>query len=175
MPNIEIPLTFPALFNNIIQKYPDGKVFLLTDQTAASFCLPFVKPVLDEFSVKFLAIPSGEENKNFHSVMLVWDFLSNYGADRKSLLINLGGGMLTDLGGFAASTFKRGLDFVNIPTTLLAQVDASLGGKTGFNFNGLKNEIGVFMEPNSVIINTSFLKTIDLENFLSGYAEMLKH
>jgi len=83
--------------------------------------------------------------------------------------------MLTDLGGFAASTFKRGMDFVNIPTTLLAQVDASIGGKTGFNFNGLKNEIGVFMEPNSVIINTNFLKTIDKENFLSGYAEMLKH
>ena len=108
---------------------------------------------------------------------MVWfgTFLSNNGADRKSLLINIGGGMLTDLGGFAASTFKRGLDFVNIPTTLLAQVDASLGGKTGFNFNGLKNEIGVFMEPNSVIINVNFLKTIDQANFLSGYAEMLKH
>lgn len=159
----------------IVQKYPKGKVFLLTDQTASGFCLSFVEPVLDELSVKFLAIPSGEENKNIHSVMLVWDFMSNNGADRKSLLINLGGGMLTDLGGFAASTFKRGLDFVNIPTTLLAQVDASLGGKTGFNFNGLKNEIGVFMEPNSVLINTNFLKTIDHKNFLSGYAEMLKH
>lgn len=159
----------------IVQKYPAGKVFLLTDQTAAGFCLPLVQMVIDEFSIRCLAIPSGEENKNIHSVGLVWDFLSNSGADRKSLLINLGGGMLTDLGGFAASTFKRGLDFVNIPTTLLAQVDASLGGKTGFNFNGLKNEIGVFMEPNSVLINTNFLKTIDHENFLSGYAEMLKH
>jgi 3-dehydroquinate synthase len=159
----------------IVKSYPEGKAFLLTDQTAAGFCLPLVKAVLDEFSIKYLAIPSGEENKNIQSVGLVWDFMSNYGADRKSLLINLGGGMLTDLGGFAASTFKRGLDFVNIPTTLLAQVDASIGGKTGFNFNGLKNEIGVFMEPNSVIINTNFLKTIDHENFLSGYAEMLKH
>jgi len=159
----------------IVQKYSPGKVFLLTDQTAAGYCLPLIQPVLDEFSIKYIAIPSGEENKNIQSVGLVWDFLSNNGADRKSLLINIGGGMLTDLGGFAASTFKRGLDFVNIPTTLLAQVDASLGGKTGFNFNGLKNEIGVFMEPNSVIINTNFLKTIDHENFLSGYAEMLKH
>lgn len=159
----------------IVEKYPAGNVFLLTDQTASGFCLPLVQTVIDEFSIRCLAIPSGEENKNIHSVGLVWDFLSNSGADRKSLLINLGGGMLTDLGGFAASTFKRGLDFVNIPTTLLAQVDASLGGKTGFNFNGLKNEIGVFMEPNSVLINTSFLKTIDHENFLSGYAEMLKH
>ena len=159
----------------IVQKYPVGKVFLLTDQKAAGFCLPLIQPVIDEFSIRTVAIPSGEENKNIQSVGLVWDFLSNKGADRKSLLINIGGGMLTDLGGFAASTFKRGLGFVNIPTTLLAQVDASLGGKTGFNFNGLKNEIGVFMEPNSVIINVNFLKTIDQANFLSGYAEMLKH
>ena len=161
--------------HKIVQKYPVGKVFLLTDQTAAGFCLPIVQTVLDEFNIKQIAIPSGEENKTIQSVELVWNFLSNNGADRKSLLINLGGGMLTDLGGFAASTFKRGLDFVNIPTTLLSQVDASLGGKTGFNFNGLKNEIGVFMEPNSVLINVNFLKTIDHENFLSGYAEMLKH
>ncbi|MDP2336885.1 MAG: 3-dehydroquinate synthase [Bacteroidota bacterium] len=159
----------------IVQKYPAGRVFLLTDQTASGFCFPLIQTVIDEFPVPYLIIPSGEENKNIHSVTLVWNFLSNIGADRKSLLINLGGGMLTDLGGFAASTFKRGLDFVNIPTTLLAQVDASLGGKTGFNFNGLKNEIGVFIEPNSVIINTNFLKTIDHQNFLSGYAEMLKH
>ena len=159
----------------IVQKYPSGKVFLLTEQTAKSFCLPVIQKVLDEFNIKLLAIPSGEENKTIQAVGLVWDFLSNNEADRKSLLINLGGGMLTDLGGFAASTFKRGMDFVNIPTTLLAQVDASLGGKTGFNFNGLKNEIGVFNEPNSVLINTNFLKTIDHENLLSGYAEMLKH
>ena len=159
----------------IVQKYSRGKVFLLTDQIASGFCLPLIQRVIDEFSIKTVTIGSGEENKNIQSIIEVWDFLSNNGADRKSLLINIGGGMLTDLGGFAASTFKRGLDFVNIPTTLLAQVDASLGGKTGFNFNGLKNEIGVFMEPKSVIINTNFLKTIDHENFLSGYAEMLKH
>ncbi|HLN72530.1 MAG: 3-dehydroquinate synthase [Methylococcaceae bacterium] len=159
----------------IVQKYPTGKVFLLTEQTAARFCLPVIEPVLSEFTIPKVIIASGEENKNIQSVGQVWDFLSNHSADRKSLLINLGGGMLTDLGGFAASTFKRGMDFVNIPTTLLAQVDASLGGKTGFNFNGLKNEIGVFKEPDAVLINTDFLKTIDRENFLSGYAEMLKH
>jgi 3-dehydroquinate synthase len=159
----------------IVEKYPSGKVFLLTEQTAARFCMPVIEPVLDEFSIPKVIIASGEENKNIQSVGQVWDFLSNHSADRKSLLINLGGGMLTDLGGFAASTFKRGMDFVNIPTTLLAQVDASLGGKTGFNFNGLKNEIGVFKEPEAVLINTNFLKTIDRENFLSGYAEMLKH
>lgn len=173
--NIIFSQQIEAELRKIVQKYPVGKVYLLTDQMAAGYCLPLIQAILNEFSIPCLEIPSGEENKNIHSVGLVWDFLSNNGADRKSLLINIGGGMLTDLGGFAASTFKRGIDFVNIPTTLLAQVDASLGGKTGFNFNGLKNEIGVFMEPKSVIINTNFLKTIDHENFLSGYAEMLKH
>lgn len=173
--NIVFSQQIDAELRKIVQTYPAGKVFMLTDNTASGFCLPLIQQVIDEFSVKIISIESGEENKNIQSVVQVWDFLSNNGADRKSLLINIGGGMLTDLGGFAASTFKRGLDFVNIPTTLLAQVDASLGGKTGFNFNGLKNEIGVFMEPNSVIINTNFLKTIDRENFLSGYAEMLKH
>ena len=94
---------------------------------------------------------------------------------RHSCMINLGGGMVTDLGGFAASTFKRGINFINIPTTLLAMVDASVGGKTGFNFNGLKNEIGVFHNANSVILDTVFLKTLDRANLCSGYAEMLKH
>ena len=160
---------------SVVEKYPKEKVFLLTEENAEQKCLPLVQPVIDQLQIKWLEIEAGEENKKIGSVEKVWQFLSENGADRKSLLINLGGGMLTDLGGFAASTFKRGLDFVNIPTTLLAQVDASLGGKTGFNFNGLKNEIGVFQEPVTVIINTNFLKTIDHANFLSGYAEMIKH
>ena len=159
----------------IAEKYPNGKVFLLTETNAAQKCLPLIQSFIDRFQVEWLSIGAGEENKKISSVEKVWQFLSEKGADRKSLLVNLGGGMLTDLGGFAASTFKRGLDFVNIPTTLLSQVDASLGGKTGFNFNGLKNEIGVFKEPIAVIINTNFLKTIDHKNFLSGYAEMIKH
>ncbi len=173
--NIVFSRQIDAELRKIVQHYPAGKVFLLTDNVASAYCLSHIQQVIDDFSIKTFTIGTGEENKNIQSIVEVWNFLSNNGADRKSLLINIGGGMLTDLGGFAASTFKRGLDFVNIPTTLLAQVDASLGGKTGFNFNGLKNEIGVFMEPNSVIINTDFLKTIDHENFLSGYAEMLKH
>jgi 3-dehydroquinate synthase len=173
--NIVFSQDIEAELRKIVQKYPSGKLFLFTDRSVASHCLSLIQNVLCEFSIQIVTIAPGEENKNIQSVLQIWDFLSNNGADRKSLLINIGGGMLTDLGGFAASTFKRGLDFVNIPTTLLAQVDASLGGKTGFNFNGLKNEIGVFMEPNTVIINTNFLKTIDRKNFLSGYAEMLKH
>jgi 3-dehydroquinate synthase len=105
----------------------------------------------------------------------VWTELQRGGATRHSLMINLGGGMVTDLGGFAASTFKRGLNYINIPTTLLAMVDASVGGKTGINFGGLKNEIGVFSCAKSVILDTTFLKTMDHENICSGYAEMLKH
>ena len=160
---------------SVVEKYPKENVFLLTETNAEQKCLPLIQPVIDHFRIKKLGIEAGEENKKISSVEKVWQFLSENGADRKSLLINLGGGMLTDLGGFAASTFKRGFDFVNIPTTLLSQVDASLGGKTGCNFNGLKNEIGVFQEPVTVFINTQFLKTIDHENFLSGYAEMIKH
>ena len=105
----------------------------------------------------------------------MWEALGNGGASRHSLLICLGGGMITDLGGFAAATFKRGITFVNIPTTLLAMVDAAVGGKTGINFNGLKNEVGVFREAETVIIDTQFLRTLDAQNLRSGYAEMLKH
>jgi 3-dehydroquinate synthase len=159
----------------IIQQFPAGKIFLLTEEVPEKLCLPLIAEMIERYGIKTVSILGGETNKSIRSVEQVWEFLSKNRADRKSLLINIGGGMLTDLGGFAASTFKRGMAFVNIPTTLLAQVDASLGGKTGINFNGLKNEIGVFKEPDAVIINTGFLKTIDHENFLSGYAEMLKH
>lgn len=159
----------------IIGRFPPGKLFLLTEEVPDSVCLPCIRSLIDEARIKKLVISGGEANKSIRSVEQVWAFLSKNGADRKSLLINVGGGMLTDLGGFAASTFKRGMAFVNIPTTLLAQVDASIGGKTGINFNGLKNEIGVFREPDAVLINTAFLKTIDRKNFLSGYAEMIKH
>lgn len=159
----------------ILRRYPENKIFLVTEQNCNKFCSPLISnaPGFDHF--KKIVIPSGEENKKLSSVEKIWLFLSQNGADRKSLVVNLGGGMLTDLGSFAASTIKRGMDFVNIPTTLLAQVDASVGGKTGFNFNGLKNEIGVINQPNTVLIDTRFLKTIDYQNFISGYAEMIKH
>ena len=159
----------------ILSRYPADKVFLVTEKNCDQFCVPLISqtPGFDYF--KKVVIPSGEENKKLSSVEMIWLFLSQNGADRKSLVVNLGGGMLTDLGSFAASTIKRGMDFVNIPTTLLAQVDASVGGKTGFNFNGLKNEIGVINQPNTVLIDTRFLQTIDSQNFISGYAEMIKH
>ena len=145
------------------------------DQNSDMLCLPLIHDKNSIGKFKKVAILSGEENKLLSSVEKIWLFLSQNRADRKSLVVNLGGGMVTDLGSFAASTFKRGVEFVNIPTTLLSQVDASVGGKTGFNFNGLKNEIGVINQPLKVIIDTRFLSTLNHENLISGYAEMIKH
>ena len=124
---------------------------------------------------RMITIAPSDEAKNISTLSNVWSALQEGGASRHSLMVNLGGGMVTDLGGFAASTFKRGMAYINIPTTLLAQVDASVGGKTGINFGGLKNEIGVFNCASSVILSSAFLRTLDKENLLSGYAEMLKH
>jgi 3-dehydroquinate synthase len=158
-----------------IEKYTPGKVFLATEETVNDLWISKFEDLLKSNGIKKVVIPAGENNKKIESVAKIWEFLSKNGGDRKSMLINIGGGMLTDLAGFAATTFKRGIDFLNVPTTLLSQVDASVGGKTGINFGGYKNEIGTFKEPVAVIINTDFLKTIDRENFLSGYAEMIKH
>ncbi len=158
-----------------IGKYPKGKVFVATEKTVDQLWMNEFNRFFESKGIKKVLIPAGENNKKLESVGKIWQFLSDNGGDRKSLLINIGGGMLTDLAGFAATTFKRGIDFLNVPTTLLSQVDASVGGKTGINFNGLKNEIGTFKEPVAVIINTDFLKTIDRENFISGFAEMIKH
>ncbi len=158
-----------------VQKYPKGKVFLATEETVDKLWVSRYDVFFADRGIKKVVIPPGEKNKDIGSVSKIWDFLSKNGGDRKSLLINIGGGMLTDLAGFAASAFKRGIDFLNVPTTLLSQVDASVGGKTGINFNGLKNEVGAFKEPVAVIINTDFLKTIDKGNFVSGFAEMIKH
>ncbi|KAF0238935.1 MAG: 3-dehydroquinate [Prolixibacteraceae bacterium] len=158
-----------------VGKYNAGKVFLATEDTVNKLWIPTFSDFFKANGIKKVVIPSGENNKKIESVAKIWEFLSENGGSRKSLLINIGGGMLTDLAGFAASTFKRGIDFLNVPTTLLSQVDASVGGKTGINFGGFKNEIGTFKEPVAVIINTGFLKTIDSENFISGFAEMIKH
>ena len=150
-------------------------IFVLVDTTTSECCLPVVKDYGCLKDAKKIVIEATDAHKNVESLMTVWKHLSEGGATRHTLLINIGGGMVTDLGGFAASTFKRGINYINIPTTLLSMVDASVGGKTGINFLGLKNEIGVFNNAKSVILDTEFLKTLDVENMLSGYAEMLKH
>lgn len=158
-----------------IAKCPYDKLFILVDTHTRELCMP----ILYEFDcmkgLELICLDPGDEHKNLEYLAWVWEELGNRGASRHSLLINLGGGMVTDLGGFAASTFKRGIKYINIPTTLLAMVDASVGGKTGINFNGLKNEIGVFSPAESVLIDAGFLKSLDTRNLLSGYAEMLKH
>ena len=151
------------------------KVFVLADETTAKCCLPVIEKFDGMAEAKRIVIKATDKHKNLDSLSHVWQALSEGGATRHTLLINIGGGMVTDLGGFAASTFKRGINYINIPTTLLSMVDASVGGKTGINFLGLKNEIGVFNNAKSVILDTEFLKTLDTENLLSGYAEMLKH
>ena len=150
-------------------------LFVLTDENTQRLCWPLIKDYSCMGNAQSIVIPAGDENKSIITTQFVWHELQRMGATRHSLLVNLGGGMLTDLGGFAASTFKRGIAFINIPTTLLAMVDASVGGKTGVNYEGLKNEIGVFSNARCVFINTTFLKTLDTQNLLSGYAEMLKH
>lgn len=132
-------------------------------------------PEIQDYGFPVLALPSGESNKSLDSVQRIWDFLLAHRITRSGLLICIGGGMITDLGGFAASTYKRGIDYINVPTTLLAMIDASTGGKTGLNYNGLKNCIGSFYSPKETIICPAFLQTLPVQQLLSGYAEMLKH
>lgn len=153
---------------------PD-KLFVLADKTTQAKCWPVIQNDLCLKNATLITIEPTDGHKNLEAVAHVWQELQRGGATRHSCMVNLGGGMVTDLGGFAASTFKRGIDFINIPTTLLAMVDASVGGKTGFNFGGLKNEIGVFSDARFVLLATDFLPSLDDHNLRSGYAEMLKH
>lgn len=153
------------------------RLFVLVDETTKRCCLPTLTSSISHLTsdISVITIGATDQHKTLDTLSHVWSELQRMGATRHSLMINLGGGMVTDLGGFAASTFKRGIHYINIPTTLLSMVDASVGGKTGINFGGLKNEIGVFNNADCVILDTEFLKTLDQENILSGYAEMLKH
>ncbi|MDR0427944.1 MAG: 3-dehydroquinate synthase [Dysgonamonadaceae bacterium] len=150
-------------------------LFVLCDEITYTNCFHKIQTIPEIKTAKKCIILAGDENKKIESLSKVWQFLSENRANRKSVMINLGGGMLTDLGGFAASTFKRGIRFINIPTTLLGAVDAAVGGKTGINFNGLKNEIGTFAPAMAVFIYSEFFETLDTSNLLSGYAEMIKH
>jgi 3-dehydroquinate synthase len=165
-------------FSTDLQRQISGfdNIFILTDENIERVCMPKIlqnAPYLSQY--KRFAIPAGEAHKTLETVSAIWQFLLENSATRRSLLLNIGGGMVTDLGGFAAATFKRGMSFINIPTTLLAAVDAASGGKTGFNFLGIKNQIGVFAQPKAVIIDTSLFSTLDSRNLYSGYAEMLKY
>jgi 3-dehydroquinate synthase len=149
-------------------------IFVLTDSNTSQYCLPLFNNHF-KHAYTLLTMEAGETNKNLSTCEDLWASLSEQGADRNSLLINLGGGVVTDLGGFVACAYKRGIDFINIPTSLLAMVDASVGGKTGVDFQGLKNQIGIIKEPEFVVVDDAFLQTLSQGERRSGYAEMLKH
>lgn len=161
-----------ATLNNIIGGGNYNAVMVLVDSNTCKLVLPQL-PCLSNAHI--IEIAPGDENKNLDSLVHVWQLMHNAGATRKSLLVNVGGGSITDLGGLAAATFKRGIAFINLPTTVLGAVDAAVGGKTGINFNGLKNEIGVFAPASTVIVSTCFLNTLPHRELKSGFAEMIKH
>jgi 3-dehydroquinate synthase len=175
-------ISYPVVFNDgfaglnqFLQEGKYSKVFFLVDELTEKHCLPLLIEKLEITEYDLIEVTSGEENKNIDFCIGIWRMLIDFGADRNSLLINVGGGVITDMGGFAASTFKRGIDFVQVPTTLLAQVDASIGGKTGIDMDHLKNIIGTFAQPKAVFIDTNFIKTLPQRQLTSGFAEMLKH
>jgi len=160
----------------IISEIQPSKVFVLMDEHTKVSCLPYF---LEQFNTGYapipLTIPAGETHKTIATCLELWSQLSEKGADRKSLLVNLGGGVVTDLGGFVACTYQRGIEFINIPTSLLAMVDASVGGKNGVDLGTLKNQIGVIHNPRVVVVDTHFLETLPPEQFKSGMSEMVKH
>nr|WP_067053638.1 3-dehydroquinate synthase [Mucilaginibacter sp. L294] len=161
---------------NFVEQGNYSRVFILTDEHTTEYCLPIVKERLEHLdNYDLIEVNAGEESKTIDFCIGIWKTLIDFGADRKALMINLGGGVITDMGGFVASTYKRGIDFVQVPTTLLSQVDASVGGKTGVDVDGIKNIIGTFTQPKAVFMHGGFLKTLPPRQILSGLAEMLKH
>jgi 3-dehydroquinate synthase len=175
---------YTVYFNSSCYTYLEGLllngrysvVFVITDSNTSQHCLPyFLAQLATETAIEIIEIEPGESNKTIETCVEVWHALTELSADRKSLIINLGGGVVTDLGGFVASTFKRGIDFINVPTSLLAMVDASIGGKTGVDLGNLKNQVGVINNPVAVLVDTIFLETLPAEEMRSGLAEMLKH
>lgn len=162
--------------NTFISESMYSSIFILVDEHTNEYCLPkFLSNLATEIPIEIIEIEAGEEIKNITTCVEIWSILSELGADRKSLIVNLGGGVITDIGGFIASTFKRGIDFINVPTTLLGMVDASIGGKNGVDLGNLKNQIGVINVPQLLLIDTNFLETLSQREMRSGLAEMLKH
>jgi 3-dehydroquinate synthase len=165
-----------SFINEHIKERNFSRIFILVDENTHQYCLPyFLEKIETDIAIEIIEIESGEINKTIETCLGVWNTLSELNADRKSLLINIGGGVITDLGGFVACTFKRGMAYVNVPTTLLSMVDASVGGKTGVDLGHLKNQIGVISNPDLVLIDTQFLNTLPQNQMRSGLAEMLKH
>lgn len=161
-----------ATLNSIIEGGNYNAVVVLVDSSTRHIVLPQLSCLSNAFVIE---MPCGDENKNLDTLIHVWHSMEECGVTRHSIMVNLGGGVVTDMGGLAASTFKRGIPFINVPTTLLAAVDAAVGGKTGINFGGLKNEIGTFCPAHHVIVSTCFFTSLPQQELKSGFAEMLKH
>jgi len=172
--NVEITDNISRSIGNFFLDNTYSNIAVLVDENTEQHCYPVVQHALPQNHI-LIRIKSGERHKNIHTCQQIWKSLTDKAFDRKSILVNLGGGVIGDMGGFCAATYKRGIDFINIPTTLLAQVDASAGGKLGIDFEGLKNHIGVFKLPKRVVISTAFLKTLSIRELRSGYAEIVKH
>jgi 3-dehydroquinate synthase len=164
------------MINQHLIKERYSKIFILTDENTHRDCLPvFLGSLETDLEVEIIEMETGESHKTIDTCIQIWHALSELGADRRSLMVNLGGGVVTDLGGFVASTFKRGMDFINVPTSLLAMVDAAIGGKTGVDLGTLKNQVGVIVQPRMILVMSQFLKTLEKRQFNSGFAEMFKH
>lgn len=160
--------------SEILAQLSFSRLVVLTDLNTQRHCLPIIEEILPTDTV-FISVAAGEIHKNLDTCSLIWTRMTEEALDRKALMLNLGGGVIGDMGGFCASIYKRGIRFINCPTTLLSQVDASVGGKLGIDFNGLKNHLGVFNEPETVVIAPEFLKTLPQAELRSGYAEIIKH
>lgn len=162
--------------NSYIKNNSYSSLFILVDSNTNSFCIPqFLPKIETEIAIEIIEIEAGEGLKNITTCSEIWSILNELGADRKSLIINLGGGVITDIGGFVASTYKRGIDFINVPTTLLGMVDAAIGGKNGVDLGNIKNQVGTITSPKLLVIDTQFLETLSKREMRSGLAEMLKH
>jgi 3-dehydroquinate synthase len=174
---IEFGSLVDSSFQNLLQEnYSKSKILILVDENTHDHCLDYLLTNFDELrDAEIMLLPAGEENKVMEVCFQVWEAMSEYKISRKDLIINLGGGVVTDMGGFIASIYKRGIDFIQIPTTLLAMVDASIGGKTGIDLGAYKNQLGVFSNPKAIYCDLSFLQTLDESEIKNGFAEMLKH
>jgi len=155
-------------------KNKHSSIVVLTDENTSKFCLPKIEAFLTS-DYLHISIPAGENSKTLDSAQIIWNKLLENNIDRNALMINLGGGMITDIGGFCAATYKRGIPFINIPTTLMGMVDASIGGKAGVNMGGYKNQVGVFAMPDEIFIDPAFLKTLPKRELISGFAEVIKY
>lgn len=163
---------FELLLEDLIA-HSYSRVFVLVDANTEKFCLPLLHKYL--FDTHLIRIPAGEEHKSLETAQFIWNELQKNGADKQAVLVNLGGGVVSDIGGFCAATYKRGIDFINVPTTLLSMVDASVGGKLGVDFNQVKNVIGLIQNPKAVYIYPGFLSTLPEREIKSGFAEVIKH